>query len=379
MAKNKKEKKKRLKMLVLLLFLTIIMLSTSTYAWFTANRSVSIEPINVHVAASSGLQISTNAVDWKTIISNGDITTGYTNHKNMLPYELAPVSTNGAATSGYMNFYKGTVEGAAALGGQMGLTAVATPTEAQYVRTGDPAAYPSGTAPDFVAFDVFLRVDNAAGEDIYLDKGSGVAFTPTSVNASSTGDKGLQYAARYAFLQEGHQAATGEAATIQAAHGGTSGIIIEPNFDGHKATGITAAQQYYNQLTTQTVADTASGVAAVPYWGVVAPISTAILLRNTNPGGGGSAASPFGEITDLRKTNGVYGVADSADSALVSYTGSTADNYSNHLHKLFHVDQGVTKFRVYMWVEGQDVDCENNASGAYLTYTINLTLGPQNS
>ena len=27
-----------------------------------------------------------------------------------------------------------------------------------------------------------------------------------------------------------------------------------------------------------------------------------------------------------------------------------------------------------MWVEGQDVDCENAASGAYLTYKIGLTL-----
>ena len=72
--KERKERKKRLKSLILLLFLTIVLLTTSTYAWFTANRSVSIDPIDVYIAASSGLLISTDAADWKTIISNEDIT-----------------------------------------------------------------------------------------------------------------------------------------------------------------------------------------------------------------------------------------------------------------------------------------------------------------
>jgi hypothetical protein len=41
---------------------------------------------------------------------------------------------------------------------------------------------------------------------------------------------------------------------------------------------------------------------------------------------------------------------------------------------MFTLASGITKFRVYMWVEGQDVDCENSASGAYLTYKIGLKL-----
>ena len=35
--------------------------------------------------------------------------------------------------------------------------------------------------------------------------------------------------------------------------------------------------------------------------------------------------------------------------------------------------QGVTKIRVYLWVEGNDVDCENNASGSNITYNIVLS------
>ena len=35
---------------------------------------------------------------------------------------------------------------------------------------------------------------------------------------------------------------------------------------------------------------------------------------------------------------------------------------------------GITKVRVYMWIEGQDIDCENNASGTDITYNIELSI-----
>ena len=34
---------------------------------------------------------------------------------------------------------------------------------------------------------------------------------------------------------------------------------------------------------------------------------------------------------------------------------------------------GVTKIRVYMWVEGQDVDCENSASGTEIKFDLQFT------
>ncbi len=34
---------------------------------------------------------------------------------------------------------------------------------------------------------------------------------------------------------------------------------------------------------------------------------------------------------------------------------------------------GVTKIRVYMWVEGQDVDCENSASGSSINFDLGFT------
>jgi hypothetical protein len=42
--------------------------------------------------------------------------------------------------------------------------------------------------------------------------------------------------------------------------------------------------------------------------------------------------------------------------------------------KYFSLDAGITKFRVYIWVEGQDVDCENDASGSKVSYNIQLSM-----
>ena len=67
---NKKKKDKKLRSLFLLLFLTIIMLGTASYAWFTANQVVTIQALDLQVEASNGLQISTDAVSWKSVITN---------------------------------------------------------------------------------------------------------------------------------------------------------------------------------------------------------------------------------------------------------------------------------------------------------------------
>ena len=42
--------------------------------------------------------------------------------------------------------------------------------------------------------------------------------------------------------------------------------------------------------------------------------------------------------------------------------------------ELMTLSRGVTKIRIYMWVEGQDVDCENNASGGAIQFNLGLTI-----
>ena len=41
--------------------------------------------------------------------------------------------------------------------------------------------------------------------------------------------------------------------------------------------------------------------------------------------------------------------------------------------ELMTLNKGITKVRIYMWVEGQDVDCENNASGGNINFDLKIS------
>ena len=85
--KNRKKKKKKLLLLFLLLLVTGILVGTSTYAWFTANKTVAVNDITVNVAAQNGIQISVDGTSWKSIVQTSDLlnaTTKYTGAVNQV-------------------------------------------------------------------------------------------------------------------------------------------------------------------------------------------------------------------------------------------------------------------------------------------------------
>ena len=345
---NKRKKNNKIKSLVLLLFLTIVMLSTATYAWFTSNRSVSISTITVNVAATSGLQISADAITWKSVLSNADLTgasSTYSGADNHLVSEMSPVSTAGSVASGLLKMYSGTVEGDS--GGNMALTTAAL----------------TDSSGKYVVFDIFLKVDTAG--TVYLQAGSG-----TTVKSGET-SKGLENAARYAFLVEGNGSSTATASSLQQLMNGTSSTltIIEPNYDVHTQTGISNATTYYgfaaNSITT-------TGAAPVNYYGVDGAVTNVALTSSNPPGLSNVVTNQFDQKWGtIFKTNTAFSTA-ATGFGYISGTGTSAT--VNHYPALLSLSAGVTKVRVYMWVEGQDIDCENNASGTNLSYTIYLTL-----
>ena len=345
---NKRKKNNKIKSLVLLLFLTIVMLSTATYAWFTSNRSVSISTITVNVVATSGLQISADAITWKSVLSNADLTgasSTYSGADNHLVSEMSPVSTAGSVASGLLKMYSGTVEGDS--GGNMALTTAAL----------------TDSSGKYVVFDIFLKVDTAG--TVYLQAGSG-----TTVKSGET-SKGLENAARYAFLVEGNGSSTATASSLQQLMNGTSSTltIIEPNYDVHTQTGISNATTYYgfaaNSITT-------TGAAPVNYYGVDGAVTNVALTSSNPPGLSNVVTNQFDQKWGtIFKTNTAFSTA-ATGFGYISGTGTSAT--VNHYPALLSLSAGVTKVRVYMWVEGQDIDCENNASGTNLSYTIYLTL-----
>lgn len=335
---EKKRKRKIFLSILMILFVGII-LTASTYAWFTANQTVTVNQIDVSVAAQNGLQISTDAEEWKTVITNEDITntttsasSKYSSNENMIPFksngQIVPVSTAGeiGASAGKLAFFAGTLQNNASTDA-LELTASAV-TETK------------GTSGQLVAFDLFFRVDQDS--QIYLTPNSNV------VNADDT-DKGLKNAARVAWLKEGsgdlsQSLATWQGykatATTNAVTDPSNNLLIwEPNSDTHTAAGTLNARLYGFDNTSAT---------ALQYYGVKAAISTPVAVdsHDTN-----YFTSPVKGLFTTTNTSGVP-------------AGT----------KWFKLTAGVTKVRFYLWIEGQDVDCENAASGSSISYNMQFSL-----
>lgn len=330
--KSKKQKKNKLSGLLLLLLLTIICFGVSTYAWFTSNETVRVDNIEVNVATASGIQISTDAVNWKTLISNTDITTGYVGDDNQLPTTAANaymtnVSTAGNLLSnGHLDMYKGAVKANA---------------EGVFEFTAEADRESKGTTGDFVAFDIFLKLDETEAKPIYFTTSTGVTDTESS---------GLVNSSRVAFIVEGNQDATVAATNaLNLKTTDTSNVYIwEPAPYTHIQKGMDNAQTNYSDLLTGI---TLSGNMAskLPYDGVAQEITTPIVLTKTNH------------------------VSDSGANA--DYFTPVETVLSQEEGQVwFNLQPGITKIRVYFWIEGQDVDCENTVSGHNISLDFGFSL-----
>lgn len=312
----------------LMLIVTAISLTTASYAWFTENTTVTVDSIDVNVSAANGIQVSVDAVNWKANISTNDITANaYTGNTNQLPNQIVPVSTIGDvdATTGFMKMYKGSIEADAT-------------TAHGYRLVAEQSIEKAGTTGDFIAFDLFLLTTQAT--TVYLTTSSDVVATAA--------DTGLKNAARVAFLYEG-SAATGASADAialkgAASHsaGGATNMFWEPNSNIHTAAGVAQANNYGET--------TYDATTVVPnYYGIKAAIAANPAVDYQS-----KVTTYFDQVTpDIQTPNG---------------------NTANGEYKtLFNLAAGINKVRIYGWVEGQDYDCENNASGSNITFNIQIS------
>ncbi len=335
-AQNKSNKKsQRLTLAILLLLVTGIMLGTATYAWFTANKTVSVNDIQVNVAAQNGIQISVDGTSWKSIVQTSDIlgaTAKYAGAVNQVPSStnsLSPVSTAGVIDSnGRMEMFLGDVKSDASTGNY-----ILTATKEEEVA--------GATQGAFIAFDLFFKVDD--NTPIY--------FTPnTRVITSDENDTGIKNATRMAFVILGNTNAGDTLQNIQALNAGESAVkyIYEPNYDVHTAAAVNHANDTYGITTTTT------GGSLLPYSGVKAAIPESAKVPEKVAG------------------TTTHATAYTAYFSPVTVDYSSKAGFSTNFAG-FTLTKGITKVRVYMWIEGQDVDCENSASGGNATFGLQIT------
>lgn len=331
--KRKERRRRKLFLAIIMILFVGIVLTASTYAWFTANRTVTVESIDVTVSTSEGLQISVDASNWKSIVTNADIKgASWSGVKNQIPLTddgniTKPVSTIGTIDSnGLMEMYLGTV--------------MTSEVDGDNILTAAKSTEVNGTSGDFVVFDLFFR--SSAAQQVYLTSGSKV------VASDGSASDGIQNAARVAFINEGSVDYGATPGSAQAKKEGNLLWIWEPNYDVHTEAGVANALTVYGTTVGQT------GASKLAYKGVKAPIAKAnnIKLNSTS-------SDYFADVTTIGTLNS--GIPES------TYLSA------------FQLPIGITKMRIYMWIEGQDVDCEDRASGGSLTYDLQFSIDDHKS
>ena len=326
--------KKKVAYLLFLLLLTGILLSVSTYAWFTTNRVVSVNTLNVKVQAEGSLEISVDGTNWKPGINQDEIiaahSTTYPGSTNQLPTMIEPVSTNGSlAGNGFMQMYLGEVK---------------SNSNGDYIITSTKSVETesNGDTSDgkFVAFDIFLKTTEA--KDLYLTSESKIVYNGNS-------STGTENAMRVAFIIEGNTSSGDSLGNIQSLRTSDNNnvYIWEPNYDTHTSNGVANARDVYGINTSLT------GATRINYDGVIAEISE-----------GDNITLPNAKSTNY----------PTRFAAVTPKITTPTGNGSYQL--LFNLQAGITKMRIYLWLEGQDVDCENNASVGDLAFSLQFSTNP---
>jgi len=344
---------------IILLLLSTVFLIVSTYAWFSTNTSVRVNTLDIYVEAGEGLQISLDGLNWKTVIQSNEIIAEalkdtYAAHKNHLPEKMYPASTaTHTDSSGYMEMFLGE----AVLDDTKGSL-----TYGEYIITATKMSDERETASGYAAFDLFFKTNSDM--DLYVQTDAGVY--DIAADDSPNYGKGIENAARIGFVNQGDIPITDprrDYALAAAAQGlqytdfsdGRNVTIWEPNFDDHTENAKIDTYNFFGILDTDLIWDN-----EIFYDGVYANIASPILLNQNN-----ATLYPqyFERIpdsrffrtekatrTDLRKTD------------IILYAG-------------------VTKVRVYLWLEGQDYDCQDSASGSDISFVLsfqgeNVGTGP---
>lgn len=289
---------------------SVVALTSVSYAWFSLGDSATVETINVNVVATDSIQISADGSKYSGILSVNDLKASALTRNQFPATSIAPMSTAGNVDA------DGFLEMFKGTIDEADSSKITTVKQAE----GD-------TEKNFIAFDIYVKLDEI--NVFQLAAGSSVVL-----NSSSTVNSHV--AARVGFIVLGNVAdetqidtLTGDTYTVPT---DAKAVIWEPNSTIHvdKAGAID---------------DT--NTAAQSYFGVSGASSSAFV------------ANADGDYTDAVST---LKPAQDTDGK----TSAAAD--------LFELAAGVTKIRVYIWVEGQDADCINEIAGGLFDVNLMFSL-----
>ena len=396
-----KKTNNRIKKLIVLVSVFAIFLTVSTYAWFIGMKTVNVNSFDVEIATTEGLFLSMDGVNWKYNLDAKN-TEAYTGNANEWlvgtkdnPKGLIPMSTVGdmdTTASRMMLYEKGSMT--ATSGGYRLLTSRVN-NYTDKVATGAKTEYVEGNG--YVAFDLFIRnlsghayysENNVANEEaIYLTYDSSV-----TVGSGGNGDAGIENSVRVAFAQIGRvEGTTEEQATITGITCSSTededenpivtGIcrdaqIWEPNDAKHVNNAVSWYQKSclkrdtdvtdaFTYLSTENACGEVGLTAARETYAVARDIGITDYVDIYDGSQYNGFTANVADLDDYKES-----VAESADNRanfkLVNYDYFTdtekMEKGNKRIPFMTLAPNSITKVRVYIYIEGQDIDNYDFAS-----------------
>ncbi len=355
---------KKLRNHIIITTLIAIVLSVSTYAWFVGMRTVSVSSFDISIASTDSLLLSLNGKDWDTTVEiSREILdeVSYTGHTNKWGGRgLIPMSSIGEmdVASSRMKLYE-----------KASLTT--TPGGYRLLASRVHNYEPGNPEQDgYVVFDLFIK--NFSGTQYLpvlneLDEEAIYLTTDSEVTVASTGvaNTGIENSVRVAFAQVGRVAGTITNAaqitgvTCTSVPGVSTGIcrtaqIWEPNDKNHTTNAI-------NWYSTSCKARIGANVTKpASYSGSCGKVIDGIayptyVVKDSITSADNVDVYDGAEYNTYESTALLY--------AYPFFTDTMRDLTGTNRPKLMTLAaNSITKVRIYIYIEGQDIDNYDFAS-----------------
>ena len=334
--KNIETNRKKNKKIMIILIVTFGLLSiVATYAWFSTALNVRIKTFRMGVDRNSNLLISLDGINYDQFVEINEDTL-ITNLNNTYPNNisnwarngLVPVSSNGITNRNtyFFNMF-----------GTSGVLYSKNDRDNGFIYAERLIENERKRYSYYVAFDIFIKNQTGSPypDNLYFDQGTEFLIP----NDAEEELVGLANSIRLGIVKIGSTNLDAPVSTVQnlSCNNNCEPIIYEPNSRNHTNLSIERATKYgINLVNGERFPTYALNSAGGP-----------IYVRNS-----------------------------------VSGTSEIDPNYFSLQHTiyeedfdtpLFEIPNGITKARVYLWIEGQDIDSlETNSKGTEMTISINF-------
>lgn len=420
--KTKNKRNRELKIIFFIILVAAALFIISTYAWFTTQKNVSITNLTGTVEVAEGLEISLDAKTWANEIVLGEdmniIDNAYEGHRNISPKEMLPVSTLGilknTTSQKDLKMIRGKVTNSKELSEIVYMDETLASEKDSSKHDSSKATYPG-----YFAFDIFLKNSSKQydkDDDLQLNYDSSL-----TIMENGNESVGLQNTVRVALAKYGTGAITsGEGAS--AKRSGVADVIAEQE-EILKKTGAATEGADDVYLTDVTI------------WEPNSSDHVDYIVTNNNIITWSSTEGPkYGTYSEAKKKYLFKSDTQMPTYALTEktvddddveikdiYWWDTATTYTVDGDKASHSNSGllqkqmtvqtkkrsntdyrvegvknlysttstdekktafsiapnsIIRLRIYVWLEGQDIDCINYAShGGGVTLNLGLVKG----